>query len=167
MCLGTYVVSYSCGHTSYKNNVCLQDVDPHYRCEPRGMKITQPHGRCVECFSRDLAPHQHLTTTVRFNPDPSVAIEVPQPLSPRSSVASSASGRNDAIIRWVMEVPASPGVIRIEREIRQTCCSLGYTMSEKDHRHDRCLPKAHARHCRRFSDLQGYEADDDDEDESM
>ena len=100
MCLGTYVVSYSCGHTSYKNNVCLQDVDPHYRCEPRGMKITQPTGRCVECFARDLAPHQHLTTTVRFNPDPSVTIEAPQPLSARSSVSSSASERNDAIIKW-------------------------------------------------------------------
>jgi hypothetical protein len=48
----------------------LRDVDPHFRCEPRGCKITQPAGRCVECFSRGLVPEQILTTTVRFNPMP-------------------------------------------------------------------------------------------------
>lgn len=115
MCLGTYIVSYSCGHVAATPNVCLRDVGeltedaiyrdmltvpsaPHYRCEPRGMKITQPNGRCVECYSRDLAPHQHLTTTARFNPDPKFAIEERQTLTPQSSVDS--SERNAAITRW-------------------------------------------------------------------
>lgn len=47
MCRGTYIVSYSCGHVIYTPSVCLQEVAPHYRCEPRGMKITQPPARCV------------------------------------------------------------------------------------------------------------------------
>ncbi|KAK4502589.1 hypothetical protein PRZ48_006015, partial [Zasmidium cellare] len=97
MCFGTYIVSYSCGHVSATPNVCLRDVAPHYRCEPRGMKITQPNGRCVECYSRDLSPLQHLTTTARFNPDPKFAIEERQTLTPQSSIDS--SEKNAAITR--------------------------------------------------------------------
>lgn len=63
------------------------------------MKITQPNGRCVECYARDLSPDEPFTTTVRFNPDPLSFSEKPtQQLTPQSSIDS--SERNDAIIRW-------------------------------------------------------------------
>ncbi|KAF7196318.1 hypothetical protein HII31_02385, partial [Pseudocercospora fuligena] len=38
------------------------------KCMPKA--ITQPPGRCIECYARELEPGQlHLTTTARFNPD--------------------------------------------------------------------------------------------------
>ncbi|KXT01390.1 hypothetical protein AC578_6623 [Pseudocercospora eumusae] len=106
MCYGTYVVSYSCGHVVSTPNVCLRDVDAHYCCEPRGMKITQPPGRCIECYARELEPGQlHLTTTVRFNPDLSaeqndLSSGESKEVTPRSSADSE---RADAIVRWKRE----------------------------------------------------------------
>jgi hypothetical protein len=106
MCFGTYVVSYSCGHVSYTPDVCLTDIAPHYRCEPKGMKITQPPGRCIECFARDLEPEYHLTTTARFNPDPTATVnyeQKPQP-SARSSMESMDLEQTAAITRWWVQV---------------------------------------------------------------
>lgn len=69
-----------------------------------GMKITQPPGRCVECYARELEPSQlHLTTTARFNPDPDVEQRDlsgqvrSRDVTPRSSTGSE---RADAIVRW-------------------------------------------------------------------
>lgn len=74
MCHGTYILSYTCGHVITTPDTCLRSIDPHYRCEPFGMKITKPVGRCVECFARDLEPvgglGLGLATSVRFNPFP-------------------------------------------------------------------------------------------------
>lgn len=99
MCHGTYVLSYTCGHVHSTPNICLRAIDAHYRCEPRGMKITQPAGRCVECYARDLEPQSDdegrrgLATSVRFNPFPFVVED-----GERRERAGSAQVR--AILRW-------------------------------------------------------------------
>ncbi|KAF2206884.1 hypothetical protein CERZMDRAFT_102942 [Cercospora zeae-maydis SCOH1-5] len=115
MCHGTYVVSYSCGHVVYTTNVCLQDIAPHYRCEPRGMKITQPPGRCVECYARELEPTQNLQTTAKFTPElgakentlPELDVKLSHDGegSSRSSVGSPAASD---IAKWIMALP--PGL---------------------------------------------------------
>lgn len=98
MCNGTYVVSYSCGHVVHTPNVCLQDIASHYRCEPKGMKITQPRGRCVECYARELEPKEDLPTTARFAPDPTALANLDsQHVTPRSSADSE---QHAAVARW-------------------------------------------------------------------
>jgi hypothetical protein len=99
MCFGTYVISYSCGHVTATPDVCLRDIDPHYRHEDAGCKITQPASRCVECFSRDLSPEQHLTTTVRFNPVPG-HLDTGVEGAARSRLSGENSKQFNAIRRW-------------------------------------------------------------------
>ncbi|KAI5357213.1 hypothetical protein Slin15195_G054520 [Septoria linicola] len=116
MCHGTYVVSYSCGHVIYTPNVCLQDVAPHYRCEPRGMKITQPPARCVECYARELNPNQNLPTSARFSPDlnakENIMVSEMDQIDARDSEESSRSSADSQalaeITRWIMALP--PGL---------------------------------------------------------
>lgn len=67
------------------------------------MKITQPPGRCIECYARELEPGQlHLTTTARFNPDlgaeqNDLSSGESKEVTPRSSADSERAG---AIVRW-------------------------------------------------------------------
>ncbi|KAL9531593.1 hypothetical protein SMMN14_04140 [Sphaerulina musiva] len=116
MCRGTYIVSYSCGHVIYTPSVCLQEVAPHYRCEPRGMKITQPPARCVECYSRELEPNQNLPTSARFKPDLDARENMEfearvTHLAQDSEESSRSSADSQAvaeIARWVMTLPSAP-----------------------------------------------------------
>lgn len=83
------------------------------------MKITQPPGRCVECYSRDLGPpEQFFPTTARFTPDPeslataAAVVEGTESSSPAekrrmkrvsassSSRLSAPSAQVDGIVRW-------------------------------------------------------------------
>lgn len=176
MCLGTYIVSYSCGHVLSTPDICLRHISPHYRCG--GMKITQPNSRCVECFARDLAVDSNLTTTARFNPNPTSPASTPQTLTPESSFDE--TGRNDAIRRWCEHSPdhclrsmrlttlframdvsiPSLEAADVERSLRRQGPSFESVLAEGVTFDLASRPSRHvcAKH---LADPSGYEADDD------
>ncbi|KAM3416142.1 hypothetical protein BST61_g7750 [Cercospora zeina] len=77
------------------------------------MKITQPPGRCVECYARELEPTQNLPTTAKFTPEPGAKENTIPELSVRfphdgegSSTSSVGSLAASDIAKWIMALPS-------------------------------------------------------------
>lgn len=64
-----------------------------------------------------------------------------------------------------MDIPApGPGSIRIERELRQTACSIEEAFAERNDRASDWPSRPTTSHTRQMADPRGYEADYDDDD---